>query len=140
MDTLIVLLRIAAVLHLGLLAAGLMMPKVVGMHAHLGRMPPFIEQLFWTYYAFIGLCLIGFSAITFVFADALASGSGLARAVSTFLAVFWTMRLGAALWVFDVGPYLTTPARAWGYRGLNLAFACLPIVYGLAAAQPAWLR
>jgi hypothetical protein len=135
-----VLLQVAAVLHVGLMCAGLLMPQVVGMRAHLEVVPPFIRRLFWVYYTFIGLSLLGFSAITFVFADTLAAGSGLARALCAFLAVFWTVRLIAATFVFDMTPYLTTGARRLGYHVLNVAFAYLPLVYGLAAAQPRWLR
>jgi hypothetical protein len=138
--TLAMLLQVAAVLHLGLMCAGLLMPKVVGMNGHLEGVPPFIRHLFWVYYTFIALSLLGFSAITFVFADTLAAGSGLARALCAFLAVFWTVRLIAATFVFDMRPYLTTGARRVGYHVLNVVFAYLPIVYGLAAAQPRWLR
>ena len=111
-----VLLQVAAVLHVGLMCAGLLMPQVVGMRAHLEVVPPFIRQLFWVYYTFIGLSLLAFSAITFAFADTLAAGSGLARALCTFLAVFWTVRLIAATFVFDMRPYLTTGARRLGYH------------------------
>jgi hypothetical protein len=44
---LILLLHIAGVLHLGLMCAGLLMPRVVGMH--LAALPPFLRQLFWVY-------------------------------------------------------------------------------------------
>jgi hypothetical protein len=135
-----VLLQVAAVLHLGLMCAGLLMPRVVGMCAHLERLPPFIRHLFWVYYSFIGLSLLGFSLITFAFADTLAAGGGLARALCAFLAVFWTVRLLAATFVFDMRPYLTTGARRLGYHALNIVFGFLPIVYALAAAQPRWLR
>ena len=50
------LLKIAGVLHLGLICAGLLMPRVVGMQGHLAALPPFIRQLFWVYYSFIALC------------------------------------------------------------------------------------
>ena len=135
-----VLLQVAAVLHVGLMCAGLLMPRVVGMRAHLERLPPFIRHLFWVYYFFIGLSLLGFSLITFAFADTLAAGGGLARALCAFLAVFWTLRLLAATFVFDMRPYLTTGARRFGYHALNIVFGFLPIVYALAAAQPRWLR
>lgn len=135
-----VLLQIAAVLHVGLMCAGLLMPHVVGMRAHLERVPPFVRHLFWVYYSFIALSLLGFSLITFVFAETLAAGSGLARALCAFLAVFWTVRLMAATFVFDMRPYLTTAARRLGYHALNVVFAFLPIVYAIAAAQPRWLR
>jgi hypothetical protein len=50
------------------------------------------------------LCLVSFGTITFVFARELADGSGLARGLCLFLAVFWTVRLVAATFVFDVRP------------------------------------
>jgi len=134
------LLRVAGVLHLGLMCAGLLMPRVVGIRAHLAKMPPFIRQLFWVYYLFIGLCLAGFSVITIVFADALAAGGTLARALCAFFAAFWTLRLAAAMWVFDMEPYLTSGTRRVAYRMLNVAFIYLPVVYALAAVQPRWLE
>jgi hypothetical protein len=135
-----VMLQVAGVLHLGLMCAGLLMPQVVGMRSHLATMPPFIRQLFWVYYSFIALCLVGFSIITIVFADTLAAGSGLARALCAFFAVFWTVRLIAATFVFDMRPYLTNGYRRFGYHALNIVFAYLPIVYTLAASQPPWLE
>jgi len=128
-------LRIAGLLHLGLMCAGLLMPRVVGMRAHLQSLPPFIRQLFWVYYTFIALCLVSFSTITIVFADTLAAGGGLARAICAFFAVFWTVRLLAATFVFDMTPYLTTTARRVGYHAINIVFAYLPIVYAMAAAR-----
>jgi hypothetical protein len=135
-----VMLRVAAVLHLGLMSAGLLMPRVVNMRAHLAALPPFIRQLFWVYYSIIALCLVGFSIITIVFADVLAAGGNLSRALCAFFTVFWTLRFIAGTFVFDMTPYLTTVFRRVGYRAINLVFAYLPIVYGLAAAQPAWLK
>jgi FtsH-binding integral membrane protein len=134
------LLQIAGVLHLGLMCAGLLMPQVVRMRSHLAALPPFIRQLFWVYYSFIALCLLGFSVITIVFADTLAAGGNLARALCGFLATFWTLRLIAATFVFDMRPYLTNSYRRIGYHAINIVFAYLPVVYALAASQPQWLE
>src|SRR5262245_38174071 len=134
------LLRIAGVLHLGLMGAGLMMPRVVRMRWHLYMLPPFIRQLFWVYYSFIALCLVGFSIITIVFADTLAAGSGLARALCVFLPMFGTLRLIAGTFIFDMEPYLTNWYRRVGYHALNVVFGFLPIVYVLAATQPDWIK
>lgn len=133
------LLQIAGVLHLGLMGAGLLMPQVVGLRAHLAALPPFIRQLFWVYYFFIALSLVGFSIITIVFADTLAAGGDLARALCTFLALFWTLRLIAGTFVFDMRPYLTSSSRRIGYHAINIVFAYLPIIYAPAASQPGWL-
>jgi hypothetical protein len=128
-------LQIAGVLYLGLMCAGLMMPRVVDMRSHLAKLPPFLRQLFWVYYSFIGFCLVGFCVITLAFADTLAGGGTLARAMCAFLAVFWTLRLIAATFVFDMRPYLTNSFRRVGYHAINIVFAYLPVVYGWAALK-----
>jgi hypothetical protein len=134
------LLQLAGVMHLGLAVAGMMMPGMVQMRAHLAPLPVFIRRLFWVYYTFIGLCIVSFSVVTIAFAETLAAGGTLARAMCAFFTVFWTLRLVAATWIFDMRPYLTSRMRRLGYSVLNLVFVYLPLVYGLAAAQPRWLN
>jgi hypothetical protein len=124
------LLQIAGVLHLGLMCAGLLMPHVVGLRGHLVTLPRFIRQLFWVYYCFIALA----------FAGTLASGGNLARALCAFFALFWTLRLIAGTFVFDMRPYLTNSYRRLGYHAINIVFIYLPVVYLLAASQPRWLE
>src|SRR5262245_62010554 len=108
-------LQFAGLLHLGLIAAGLLMPRAVNLQTNLTSLPSFIRRLFWVYYTFIGLSLLSFGALSFFLADALASGTILARAVCGFLAAFWTIRLFAAAFVFDVKPYLTSNLWKTGY-------------------------
>ena len=129
------ILKLTALTYLGLLAAGLLMPGVVGLRQHISALPKFIRQLFWVYYAFIGLSLICFGLGTFVLADQLAAGTPLARAVCGFLALFWTMRFVAGTFVFDLRPYLTNRWRRAGLTAANLVFTCLPIVYGWLALK-----
>jgi hypothetical protein len=57
-----------------------------------------------------------------------------------FFAVFWTLRLIVATWVFDMEPYLTNSFRRIGYHAINLVFVYLPVVYALAATRPRWLE
>lgn len=126
-------LQLAGVMHLGLMCAGAMMPGVVGMRSHLATLPPFVRQLFWVYYSFIGLCLLSFGTITVALAPALAAGGNLARALCIFLTAFWTLRLIAATFIFDMRPYLTNGYRRVGYHAINIVFVYLPIVYAWAA-------
>jgi hypothetical protein len=135
MKTTILLLQFAGVMHLGLIAAGLLMPRVVNLRTHIATLPPFIARLFWVYYAFIGTCLVSFGALSLFGAAELASGTALARAVCGFLAVFWTLRLVAAAFVFDVRPYLTNDWLKAGYQLTNVAFALLPVIYLWAAVK-----
>jgi len=129
----ITILRLAGLLHLGLIWAGATMPRVVGLRQHLAGTPEFIRRLVWVYYACIGLCLAGFGAISLFLAGDLASGTPLARAVCGLLCGFWTIRLIAALFVLDVRPYLTRPLLRLGYHATNAVFVLLPVVYGWAA-------
>jgi hypothetical protein len=129
------ILELASFTYLGLLAAGLVMPRVVGLREHLRALPKFIRQLFWVYYVFIGLCLVSFGLGTFLLADELASGTPLARRVCGFLAVFWTVRFVVGTFVFDLRPYLTNRWRRIGLTAANLVFIGLPIIYGWVALK-----
>ena len=134
-NTLTLLLQLAGLMHLGLLCAGLLMPGVVNLRSHLAGLPTFIRRLFWVYYAFIGLCLVSFGILTFALAGTLAGGNVLARALCLFFAAFWTLRLFAASFIFDLRPYLTNIYRQLGYHATNLVFAYLPVVYLLVALR-----
>lgn len=130
------LLKLASFTYLGLVAAGLLMPRVTGLWADTKKLSPFAQGLFRTYYAFIGLCLVGFGLGSWFYARELADGTPLARAVCGFLAVFWTIRLVAAIWVLDVRPYLTDTWRRVGYQLTNIVFSALPFLYAWVAWRP----
>jgi len=129
------MLQFAGIMHLGLLCAGALMPRAVNLKPNLAHLPPFIRRLFWVYYSFIALCLVSFGLITFVLAPTLASGGPLAQALCIFLALFWTIRLIAATFVFDVRPYLTNNLWRLGYHATNIVFIYLPVVYAWTALK-----
>lgn len=131
----VILLKLASLTYLGLIAAGLLMPRVTGLWADTKKLSPFAQGLFRTYYAFIGLCLVSFGAGSWIFADDLAGGTPLARAVCGFLALFWVVRLAAAIWILDVTPYLTDGWRKLGYQLTNIVFGSLPFLYAWIALR-----
>src|SRR5437879_4816560 len=133
--TLTLLLQAAALLHLGLICAGASMPKAVGLRANLAILPAFIRRLFLVYYAFIGLMLVGFGTLTFLFAEPMARGEPLARGLCVLLTAFWGVRLIAAAFIFDLRPYLTNWFYRLGYHALNLAFVYILGVYAWAALK-----
>jgi hypothetical protein len=132
-NLLILLLQFAGLMHLGLICAGALMPRAVNLKNNLAALPPFIRRLFWVYYTFIALCLASFGLMTFTLAGTLAAGGTLARALCVFLALFWTIRLVAATFVFDVRPYLTNNLWRLGYHATNIVFVYLPLVYAWVA-------
>jgi hypothetical protein len=123
------LLKLASLTYLGLIAAGLLMPKVTNVWSEAEKMSPFARGLFRTYYCFIGLCLVGFGTGSWLLAAELTSGTTLARAACGFLAAFWFLRLIAAIWILDVRPYLTSGWRRAGYQATNVVFGVLPFFY-----------
>lgn len=129
------LLKFAALAHLGLIAAGLLMPRATGLWKQVEKLSPFAGALFRTYYAFIGLCLVSFGLGSWFLAAELASGTVLARAVCGFLTAFWLVRLIAALWVFDVRPYLINGWWRLGYHATNVVFGTLPFLYAWIALK-----
>jgi hypothetical protein len=131
-STLTTLLQVAAIFHIGLLCAGGSMPKAVNLRGHLGSLPPFLRQLFLVYFSFIALMLVGFGSLTFLFAHAMAAGEPTARALCVLMTVFWSVRLIAAGFIFDVRPYLTNWFYRLGYQATNLVFVYLVAVYALA--------
>ena len=132
----ILLLKLASLTYLGLIVAGLLMPRVTGLWADAKKLSPFAQGLFRTYYAFIGLCLVGFGLGTWIYAAELAGGSPLARGLCGFLTVFWLIRLAAATWVLDVKPYLTNGWYHAGYQATNVVFSALPLLYAWLAVRP----
>lgn len=131
----VLILKLSALTYAGLIAAGLLMPRIVGLPRHVAALPKFIHQLFWVYYGFIGFCLVSFGVGTFFFAGDLASGTPLARALCGFLGLFWTLRLLVGAFVFELEPYLINPWRRCGLAAANFVFGCLPLVYGWVALK-----
>jgi hypothetical protein len=137
--TLTILLKLAALLHGSLICAGVAMPRAVNLREHLRVLPPFIQRLYWVYYGFIGLIIVSFGLLTWLYADLMASGAPVARALSLLMAVFWLARLLIAAFVFDVRPYLISLRHHAGYHALNLVFAYLTAVYIWAAWEAFWI-
>lgn len=127
--TLPILLKLVAACHLGLIAAGALMPRTVDLWRHVIGLPLFVRQLFKVYYVFIGFILVSFGSLTWIFAEELAGGTPLAKAMCGLMAGFWLLRLLVAVFVFDVRPYLSNWFYRAGYMATNVVFATLPLAY-----------
>ena len=127
------LILIAGVLHFGILLASATVPQVLDWRRELQKLEPLSRQLVWVHGAFIVLVIVGFGTLSVAFADELATGSPLARAVSGFVALFWTARVALQYLYFDAKPYLHAPLLRLGYHGLTPVFLYHVAVYGAAA-------
>jgi len=63
----------------------------------------------------------------------IAAGEPLARALCVLLIAFWSLRVIAMAFIFDVRPYLTHWFYRLGYHAINLVFIYLLAVYVFAA-------
>jgi hypothetical protein len=130
-----IVLKFASLAHIGLVAAGILMPWATGIWKEVARLSPFARGLFKTYYCFIGLCLVSFGLGSWIFATELAAGSAIGRSICGFLAVFWLVRLVAAIWILDVSPYLTNALWRLGYYATSVVFGLLPFAYTWLAVR-----
>jgi len=132
-----ILLRLAGVLHFAILLASALTPHALDWRKNLASLHPFLRRMFWVYGAFIVLVIVNFGILTLEYADAMAAGTPLARALCTFIALFWLARLGVQFFVFDPGPFLANWFYRIGYHGLTVVFTYFVIVYGwVALARP----
>jgi hypothetical protein len=127
------LLFLGGILHFGILIASALVPRVLDWRSSLRKLDPLSRQLIWVHGLFIVLVIIAFGVLSVGFANELANGSRLARAVCAFIALFWTCRLVVQFAVFDARPYLKSTLLAIGYRGLTVVFTYLAVVYAWAA-------
>ena len=135
--TLATLIRIAGVLHFGLLIAGALTPQVLDWKQDLQKLHPMTRQIIWVHGAFIVLTIIAFGLITMTQAPLLAAGAnGLARAFCAFVAIFWTSRFVLQFVLFQPGPLLSTPLLKFGYHGLTIVFLYFGIIFAWAALWP----
>jgi hypothetical protein len=117
-----------------MLVVAAMVPAQLDWRSELRCLSTLNRQMHWVYGSYVWLSIAAFAAMSLWNARELASGTGLARSVCAYIAVFWGIRL-ILQGVFDSQRYLTTWWLKAGYRALTMLFAVLTVVYGLAAVS-----
>ena len=87
------LLVLAGAGQLGLALASLAIPRVLQWRKHTAALPPLTRHVFWTYAGYIWSTNVAFGLVSALAPDWLLDGSGLARAVCSFIALYWGARL-----------------------------------------------
>ena len=128
------LIFIAGVGQLGVLIAAAVVPFRLNWRHELRGLSKLHRQMHWVYGGYVVLSIVAFAVLSISDSRELASGSGLARGISGYIALFWGIRL-ALQSVFDVKDYLTAWWLRAGYFALTVMFAGFTIVYGWAALQ-----
>ena len=129
------LIWFAGVGQAGVLIASALVPFQLKWKVELGSLGRLHRQMYWVYGGYVVLAIVAFSVMSLFHSTELAGGTGLARFVCGYIAIFWGVRLSLQA-VFDVKAYLTAWWLKIGYHTLTELFAGFTIVYGLAAVQP----
>jgi hypothetical protein len=111
----------AGIGQLSVLIASAMVPFRLDWQDELRSLSRLHRQMYWVYGGYIVLSIVAFALISIFHSKELASGSGLARAFCSYVAVFWGIRVALQA-VFDVKAHLTTWWLKVGYHGLTLLF------------------
>ena len=85
--------RLAGLGQLGLAAASTAIPFVLRWRAETAALRPLLRQLFWVYAGYILGFHVAFGLLSLLGPAWLLDGSGLAAAVSGFIATYWSARL-----------------------------------------------
>jgi len=134
-QTMALLLTLAGCAQASILIASSLVPATLRWREELRPLPRLHRQMHWVYGGYVVLAIVAFALVSVLKADELARGSGLARAICGYIAVFWGVRLGLQA-VFEMRPYLDAWWKTAGYAALAVLFAGLTMVYAVAALRP----
>jgi hypothetical protein len=99
-------------------------------------LPRLHQQMYWVYGGYVVMAIVSFGLLSVFNAKELASGSGLARGLWAYIAIFRGVRLGLQ-GVLDVEDHRNAWWLKTGYHTLTLLFLGFTLIYGFAALRPA---
>jgi hypothetical protein len=126
------LIFIAGIGQLCVLVASALVPVRLDWRAEFKSLSRLHRQMYWVYGSYVVLSIVALGLLSILNAEALASGSALARGVCAYIAVFWGVRLSLQA-VLDVKPFLVTWWLKAGYAALTLYFLYFTCVFTWAA-------
>ena len=126
------LVFIAGFLQLSVLVASALVPVRLDWRNVFKALPKLHRQLYWVYGGYVVLGIIANGLVCMFNANELAAGSGLARCVCGYIAIFWGVRLSLQA-VLDVKPHLSVWWLKAGYHTLTLLFASFTALFAWAA-------
>ncbi len=129
------LIWLAGAGQLSVLIASALVPFRLQWTTTLHCLPRLHRQLYWVYGGYVVLAIVAFGLISLFHSQELSGGSGLARAVCGYIAVFWGVRLSLQA-VLEVRAQLSTWWLRLGYYGLTVFFALFTLAYSAAVLLP----
>jgi hypothetical protein len=120
--------------------ASFWIPKALGWREKLAGLTPLMRELWWTYSIYVWSSHVFFAVLTLGFPDWLLSRTGAATAMSTFMLLWWSVRLWLQFFGFDLREIEDRPANRIAKHLLTLLFIGLVVLFGsLVAWNAGWL-
>lgn len=123
------------ILQLSVASANIFAYKKFSYRKHLTSLPPVMRQIFMVQNSYMMAIIAGWAALCFGFADELVSGHGMGLAISTYLALFWAVRVLLQFFYYD--RTLRRANRVFDVMFI-VADSYLAIAFALAALLP-WI-
>lgn len=130
MRSLLLLLWLAGFVQVAIASVNLFLPAKLKYRENLSRVSPIIKQIFVVHSVYIVGVVLLFAAVTFGFAEELASGHGLGRFVAVAIAVFWLLRAPVQLLYYDA---TLRRENRWGDLAFTSAALFLAATYSAAS-------
>lgn len=124
-------IRLAGIGQLALCCVSAAIPYLLDWEQEFAGVQVLLKKMFLVYAAYI-LCInFSFGLLSTFAPDSLVAHGFMPSVVSAFIFVYWGARVMVELFVFDLS-HLNRPHEIAGRRGIELLFAYLTLVYGLA--------
>lgn len=119
--------------------ASFWIPKALGWREKLAGLTPLMRELWWTYSIYVWSSHVFFAVLTLGFGDWLLGQTGSATAMSTFMLLWWSVRLWLQFFGFDLSEVEVTTANRVAKHLLTLLFVGLVVLFGgLVAWNAGW--
>lgn len=125
-------IQIAGAVQLAIGLANLPLASRLQYRKNLAGASEIVRQIFYVHAAYIVLVVLGFAALSLLFPTELVSGRALGRFLSTFLAIFWLLRVPIQLFYY---PDEIRRQNRLADVIFIVAFAFLALIFGLAALR-----
>jgi hypothetical protein len=129
------LIFVAGFLQLSVLVASALVPLRLDWRGIFTALPRLHRQMYWVYGGYVVMAIIAFGLLCLLNSPELAAGSGLARGMCGYMAVFWGVRVSLQA-VLDVKAHLVTWWLKLGYHTLTVLFLSFTVLFAWAALAP----
>jgi hypothetical protein len=120
--------------------ASFWIPRALGWREKLAGLTPLMRELWWTYSIYVWSSHVFFAVLALGFGDWLMSRTGAATAMSTFMLLWWSVRLWLQFFGFDLSEVEGSTANRVAKHLLTLLFIGLVVLFGsLVAWNAGWI-